>query len=85
MIREALLLSRKNQIADLVILTDSLLSIQSINSGRSSRTEILHQIWYLAVKLNATIAWIRSHIGIRGNDVADQAAKLVLTKPAPTL
>ncbi|MEW8548241.1 MAG: reverse transcriptase domain-containing protein [Candidatus Thiodiazotropha sp.] len=69
-----------------VILTDSLSSIQSISSGSSgTRQDILdevllriHKVLILNIRLE--MDWCPAHCGIAGNESADQAAKLALTK-----
>ncbi|MCG8034496.1 MAG: reverse transcriptase-like protein [Candidatus Thiodiazotropha taylori] len=69
-----------------VILTDSLSSIQSINSGSSNtRQDILqnillqiHKILKLGINLN--IDWIPSHCNVQGNELADSLAKEALTR-----
>lgn len=75
----------RNRPEKVVILTDSLSAIQSIDSGKSNiRQDILDQILYL---IHCTIQdhillqidWCPSHCNIEGNEEADQAAKNALT------
>lgn len=67
---------------NVLILSDSLCSLQSIKSGHSkSRSEILSRIIQdnTTLKLagiNVTFIWIPSHIGIPGNEMADKTAKI---------
>ena len=67
----------------IVILTDSLSAIKSIQSDQSSRPDILEPIQILAYKLKAvgidlTIEWIPAHVGILGNETTDKLAKAAL-------
>ena len=65
-----------------VIFTDSLSSIQSLESGTQTSAihqdinYCLYQLWCQGVPV--TISWIPSHIGIHGNEVADKLAKEAL-------
>ena len=63
-----------------VILSDSLSSIQSIETNNSSRDDILKAIQLSITKIDQLgidlkFEWIPSHINIKGNDIADQLAK----------
>lgn len=66
-----------------VILTDSLSAIQSIDNNQSSRPDILEAIQMLAFKIRnkqieLIIEWIPAHVGILGNELADKLAKAAL-------
>ena len=67
--------------SNITIFTDSLSSVQSLKSGKSrTRPEILHNI-IKSIKslqnknLQVSFGWISSHVGIIGNEIADQTAK----------
>ena len=66
-----------------VILVDSLSSIQAIENRNWSHPvvqEILIKLHHLiASGSSITFMWIPSHIGIKGNTLADTAAKLALS------
>lgn len=75
---------KENKPGKVVILTDSLSSIQSIQSGKSNtRQDILDQVLLLIhniVKAGTplNIDWCPSHCDIEGNEQADIAAKQAL-------
>uniref|UniRef100_A0A1B0GK10 ribonuclease H n=1 Tax=Lutzomyia longipalpis TaxID=7200 RepID=A0A1B0GK10_LUTLO len=61
----------------IVILTDSKSAILSLKNLKSEKyyESIIHQIAKKNPKIDITLQWIPSHIGIVGNDSADKAAK----------
>ena len=64
-----------------MIFTDSLSSIQALQGNNTNRKEITLEIRYLLHQIiikgtQILNSWIPSHCGIKGNDLADQAAKL---------
>ena len=67
-----------------VILTDSLCSLHSIQSGQSTaRSNLLNQLLETlnSTHVKITFCWIPSHVGIRGNSAADHYAALAITAP----
>ncbi|KAL8578289.1 hypothetical protein ACOMHN_005680 [Nucella lapillus] len=64
-----------------IILTDSKSSLQGLASGRTKNRQefqaeisfLTHQILYKGTDL--TLMWLPSHTGIKGNELADKAAK----------
>ena len=63
-----------------IIFTDSLSSIKALQGRNNNRKDLLAEIrlWLHQIKAKGTdisLVWIPSHVGIRGNDMADQAAK----------
>ena len=67
--------------SNISIFTDSLRALQSLKSGKSrTRPEILHNI-LKSIKsiqnknLQVSFGWIPGHVGIIGNEIADQTAK----------
>ena len=76
----------QNKPENVVILTDSLSSLQSILSGKSeTRQDLLNQILYLihtAIKSGVwlNMDWLPSHCDIGGNELADQLAKSALSR-----
>ena len=73
-------------INEAIILTDSLSVVQALETGATTTNANLlrkarYQITEMAGKgRNLEVHWIPSHVGIAGNEVADQLAKLSLTK-----
>ncbi|MBV2113434.1 MAG: RNAse HI domain-containing protein [Candidatus Thiodiazotropha sp. (ex Ctena orbiculata)] len=71
----------KSGISSSVILTDSLSTVQALQIGKSrSRPDKVEKILSLlnlasTVNFNISIEWIPAHVGIEGNEAADQAAK----------
>jgi len=69
------------------ILSDSLSCLNTINSHNTSlnnplHTDILHNISNLCSRnIDVTFHWIPSHVGIKGNEVADNEAKTALYRP----
>lgn len=64
----------------IAIFSDSLSSLQALENLKGHREELLHDIINtldLIIDQGSTLclAWVPSHIGIRGNDMADTAAK----------
>ena len=79
-------MDKRNKPENVVILTDSLSSLQSIQSGKSrTRQDLLDQVLYLIHKALKTdiwlnMDWLPSHCDIEGNETADQLAKSALTR-----
>ena len=68
-----------------VIFTDSLSSLQSLDSQESeSRPNLVRETLALfnELKSQVTVVWIPGHSGIKGNDLADRLAKEALDRPA---
>src|SRR2546425_12377147 len=70
---------------NIAIFSDSLSVIQSLDSSRShNRPDIFKEIINLKKSFTNTvsIAWIPSHVGIKGNELADRLAKEALKHPS---
>jgi ribonuclease HI len=66
----------------IIIFSDSLSSLQSLNSRRSlSRPNIVNNICGLKVNRNVSIVWIPGHSDINGNDCADRLAREAICHP----
>lgn len=75
-------LNNFNNNRKIVIFSDSLSSIQAIESRASkSRPKLLNNIFNLVHKLgkNIVIVWVPGHTDTKGNEVADKAAKEATT------
>jgi ribonuclease HI len=62
------------------ILTDSLSSLQSIESTHGNRPDLIYDILMLLTNLynrgiQVTLIWIPAHVGLNGNETVDQLAK----------
>nr|XP_042902815.1 uncharacterized protein LOC122270244 [Parasteatoda tepidariorum] len=72
-IKQAVIYIKNKNYKDAKIYTDSLSSLQSLNDPRN-RNKIIEEI-----KVNITpsikLYWVKAHIGIEGNEEADQQAK----------
>lgn len=70
-----------------VIFTDSMAAIKAIEAGANeSRDDIVHEILKLDTSLNmkytaCDIVWVPAHVGIHGNEIADNLAKSGLQFP----
>ena len=90
-IREILKFIRSNHIPNPVIFSDSLGSLLSLQSERStSRPNLQQEILFLIDDVITTgsdvqLCWIPSHVGLDGNDTADTLARDALSKPQPDL
>ncbi|XP_041349351.1 ribonuclease HI-like [Gigantopelta aegis] len=78
---QALIIATKHLTAEgqhnIVLFTDSLSALQSPSSGHTDHSTKLLQIklTFLAQSRKVTIQWIPAHIGVAGNEKADQLAK----------
>lgn len=69
-----------NPVANIALFSDSRSSLESIQNGRGSRGSLVQEIQILIHQLiirgvKVALVWIPSHVGIRGNETADSAAK----------
>jgi len=67
---------------DICIFSDTLSSLQAISSGKSiNRPNLLTEIFDLIRKYdrNINFIWLPSHIGIKGNELADRLANLAIS------
>eukprot|EP00916_Digyalum_oweni_P014228 GHVL01023335.1.p1 GENE.GHVL01023335.1~~GHVL01023335.1.p1 ORF type:complete len:148 (-),score=19.52 GHVL01023335.1:48-491(-) len=70
-----------------VILSDSKSALTALQNGSRNREELQTEILFLCHQIIAsgtelTLMYIPSHTGIRGNDMADRAAKEAVTDQA---
>lgn len=75
---------KKEKIYKSVIYTDSLSAIQAIQSKIFKNPNIVHifnLLRKLPPKAHITFAWVPSHVGIPGNEKADELAKATLNEP----
>lgn len=71
-----------------IIYSDSLSALQAIAGASTNNpltAEILIQLHSLATLSSIIFCWVPSHVGIAGNEMADQAAKAALNLPISTL
>ena len=70
-----------------VILSDSLAALTAIQRESGTRADLVGDILELAHylqrewDLDLSFQWVPSHVGVRGNELADRAAKLAATGP----
>ena len=77
----ALDIAKKSTKTSFLILTDSLSCLKALQHSDNSDTRILKlrlKIDSLLAEKQITLAWLPSHIGIDGNELADTAAKEAL-------
>ena len=72
---------------DLVIFTDSLSTLQTLETGNDVTKDITHLIWAMhnlmdRHHIKITLQWIPAHTGIPGNERADELAKKGLIFPS---
>jgi ribonuclease HI len=85
-IKLAINLIKETNFVNFIIFSDSMSSIQSIcnhSEGNQLLNKILlemHQV--ISGGKNITISWVPAHVGICGNERADQAAKAAAMRPA---
>ena len=73
-----------NENTPIVVFTDSLAVVRSVEAGHSaSRPNLLRHLYELIHQTNqdVTLVWIPAHIGIPGNEMADRLANEGVTKP----
>ena len=76
---------RKSKDYNFVILSDSLSALKALDSGKLDHPmlvdirENLHDL--IADRKDIVFVWVPSHVGIRGNSLADQAANRARTGP----
>ena len=78
-------LAEREQHQNIVFLTDSLSALQSIMSGPTDHPtkQLCDSLKILSQQNNVILQWIPAHVGIRGNETADQLAKAGSHMPQP--
>lgn len=89
-IHAALLYILKRPPENWLLATDSQCAVRSIRSGRGVNANMTREIFNLGRLLvfrgcNIRVQWIPSHVGILGNEKADQLASNALLLPTATL
>ena len=75
-------------ITNIVIFTDSLSTLQKLESGTDVSKDLTHLIWSLhnlmrRYHIRVVLQWIPAHTGIPGNERADALAKKGASLPQP--
>ena len=75
----------KKNIGSIVFLTDSMSAIQALNSRTDDPSiySLLSSVNRLSQKASTVIQWIPAHVGLPGNERADQLAKIGSTLEQP--
>lgn len=64
---------------DIVLYTDSLIFYEFVNSYSKSKNENINRIIEVCVELmkekDVDVRWIRGHVGVYGNEIADELAR----------
>lgn len=73
-----------------VICSDSAAALNSIQSSRSCRMDLLYEVYMHLHQLErmgvaVTFLWIPAHVGVWGNERADRLAKKALTRSEPEI
>ncbi|XP_062538538.1 uncharacterized protein LOC134206823 [Armigeres subalbatus] len=78
-IKIAMEIISKEQLTGSVIYTDSRSACELLEAARDQqeREELLDEVLTMAAEWGVSMQWIPSHIGVNGNDIADQLAKEV--------
>jgi ribonuclease HI len=82
-IHHALKFAQENSLLSPIIYTDSLSSCQALEK-KTSDDYVDEMIFDVLARMNATsakICWIPAHVGIEGNEKADELAKIALMMP----
>ena len=84
-LESALEFARSERLRKVLVISDSLSALQALRGGEISHPYI-YGIFYQLCRLDAlgsevVFCWVPSHIGIPGNERADQAAKSALSLP----
>ena len=77
-----------SSVTDIVIFTDSLSTIEALESGCDASKDITHLTWSLhnlisRHNIKVFLQWIPAHTGISGNERADSLAKQGASLPQP--
>ena len=77
-----------SSITNAVIFTDSLSTLQALESGTDASTEMIQLSWNIhslisKFNINLVLQWIPGHAGVPGNETADKLAKRGAALPQP--
>ena len=80
-IRQALFFIKEYTVENYIVLSDSLSALHLINTNQKTYVDLVDEIKILLYDLNiyrvVIVHWVRGHVEIRGNEVADKLAKKV--------
>jgi len=77
-----------NMMKDIALFSDSLSSLTAVKAGNSLRiSNTINEIYDIvdSLDVNTTMIWIPSHLGLEGNEIADQLARCAAENNSPVV
>jgi hypothetical protein len=79
-IREAIKITRRWRVNQRIIITDSLSNIVTLTFTRGNSKKMVLKDLMAEEGSNLKLMWVPAHVGIKGNEMADKAAKKALNQ-----